>query len=110
VAFLQAPPELMDTVVGAIKQDLGRTDDGAQCLALACIANMGGPALAGALADGVRVAPARAKPNGAPVPTTHEGGGVFRAANSLRKRLTRARARTHDARPVLAPAVLHGRR
>jgi hypothetical protein len=49
----QAPQDLMDTVISAIKQDLGRPDDGAQSLALACIANMGGQSLAGPLADGV---------------------------------------------------------
>jgi len=45
----------METVIGAIKQDLARPDDGAQSLALACIANMGGQSLAGPLADGVGV-------------------------------------------------------
>ena len=40
----------METVIGAIKQDLLRADDGAQSLALACIANMAGPKLAPTLA------------------------------------------------------------
>ena len=51
----EAPPDLLDTVVSAIQQDLTRTDDAAQSLALACIANLGGPSLAKPLAPHVQV-------------------------------------------------------
>jgi len=49
-----APPDLLETVVGALKADLGRSDDGSQCLALAAVANMGGPLLAASLAAPVQ--------------------------------------------------------
>ena len=50
----EAPEDLMATVVTAIKTDLDANDDAGQCLALACIANMGGDKLAGPLAGSVQ--------------------------------------------------------
>lgn len=50
----QSPEEVLNDAVSAIKSDLGRADDAAQCLALACIANMGGTKLAGPLATSVQ--------------------------------------------------------
>lgn len=44
----------MNTVIGAIKQDLARHDDAAQCLALACIANMSGNTIASQVAASVQ--------------------------------------------------------
>jgi len=46
--------EMMTLVVNSIKNDLLSANDGAQALALACIANMGGSDLAGALAGDVQ--------------------------------------------------------
>jgi len=50
----ESPEEVLNDVISAIKQDLGRADDAAQCLALACIANLGGNKLAGPLAGPVQ--------------------------------------------------------
>ena len=46
--------ELMATVVNAIRTDLDAQDDGGQCLALACISNMGSDKLAGAVVKSVQ--------------------------------------------------------
>jgi AP-2 complex subunit alpha len=50
----ESPEDLMTTVVSAIKQDLARHDDAAQCLALACIANMSGTTVAPQVASSVQ--------------------------------------------------------
>lgn len=44
----------MNTVISAIKQDLARHDDAAQCLALTCIANMSGTTIAPQVAPSVQ--------------------------------------------------------
>jgi AP-2 complex subunit alpha len=49
-----APEDLVATVITAIKTDLDAMDDAGQCLALACIANMGGDKLAGPLVGSVQ--------------------------------------------------------
>jgi AP-2 complex subunit alpha len=50
----KSPEELLTTVFDAIKTDLTRHDDTAQCLALACIANMDGTAVAPQVASSVQ--------------------------------------------------------